>query len=132
MAAAGSQFPGWTGETSTQDGMTAAGKRQFAVMMTAKGAAMTDLGSFRSEIDRIDDQIVDLLARRFAICREVAAFKRRHAIPVVLPDRIEQVKARCTSRAAAQAVDPDFARALYTLIIDQTCRTEQAILEQAE
>lgn len=91
---------------------------------------MTDLSAFRAEIDRIDDQIMDLLGRRFSICREVALYKHRHAIPVLLPDRIEQVKARCAARASVREVDPEFARALYALIIDQTCRTEQAILDR--
>jgi chorismate mutase len=91
---------------------------------------MSDLAAFRAEIDSIDDQIVDLLARRFAICREVAAFKLRHGVPVVLPERIEQVKTRCADRATAQGVDRAFTLTLYGLIIDQTCDTERAV--QAE
>lgn len=88
---------------------------------------MRDLTSLRTDIDGIDDQIVDLLARRFAICREVAAYKLRHGIAVVLPERIEQVKNRCADRAEAQDVDRAFILALYTLIIDQTCETERTI-----
>ena len=91
------------------------------------GDQTRDLVHFRTEIDQIDDQIVDLLARRFAICREVAAYKLRHDIPVVLPERIEQVKRRCVERAEAQAVDGAFTLALYTLIIDQTCETERQV-----
>ncbi len=89
---------------------------------------MSDLKTMRTEIDTIDDQIVDLLARRFAICREVAEYKHRHGIAVVLPDRIEQVKTRCADRAEAKGVDRSFTTSLYTLIIDQTCETERAIL----
>jgi chorismate mutase len=88
---------------------------------------MSDLTQFRADIDGIDDQIVDLLARRFAICREVAAYKLRHAIPVVLPERIEQVKRRCADRAEGQGVDRAFALALYALIIEQTCETERQV-----
>ncbi len=88
---------------------------------------MSDLASLRTDIDRIDDQIVDLLARRFAICRKVAEYKLRHGIAVVLPDRIEQVKNRCADRAEALDVDRAFILELYTRIIDQTCETERAI-----
>ena len=88
---------------------------------------MSDLSSLRTDIDRIDDQIVDLLARRFAICREVAEYKHRHGIAVVLPERIEQVKTRCADRAEAQGIDRAFVLDLYTRIIDQTCETERRV-----
>ena len=96
---------------------------------------MSDLTNLRTEIDSIDDQIVDLLARRFAICRKVAEHKLRHGIEIVLPERIEQVKARCADRAGPLGVDRAFVTRLYTLIIDQTCETErvtQSALKPAE
>ncbi len=88
---------------------------------------MSDLTQFRADIDGIDDRIVDLLAQRFAICRQVADYKLRHDIPVVLPERIEQVKARCADRADRQGVNRAFMLALYTLIIDETCEAERAL-----
>lgn len=86
---------------------------------------MSDLSRFRADIDAIDDQIVDLLARRFALVREVAHHKLRHGIPIVLPDRIEQVKSRCAERAALQGLDPAFVTALYAAIIDRSCDAER-------
>jgi len=88
---------------------------------------MSDLTQFRDVIDGIDDQIVDLLARRFAMCRDVAEYKLRHQIPVVLPERIEQVKARCAERAERQGVDGALVAALYTLIIERACEAERQV-----
>lgn len=92
---------------------------------------MNVLTPFRSEIDRIDDQIIDLLAQRFQVCRHVAHVKMQQGIAVRLPGRIEQVKQRCADRAAAQGVDHAFVLDLYDRIIEQTCRTEEAILDAA-
>ena len=88
---------------------------------------MSDLSHFRARIDRIDDQIVDLLAQRFAIGREVAEFKLRHDIPVVLPERITQVKQRCAERGAHQGLDSSFLLALYDRIIERTCDIERPV-----
>ena len=88
---------------------------------------MSDLSRFRADIDDIDDRIVDLLARRFAISREVADHKLRHGIPIVLPERIEQVKTRCADRAGRQGIDRTFMLALYALIIEETCEPERAL-----
>ena len=93
--------------------------------------SLTGLSQFRADIDGIDDQIVDLLARRYAVCRQVAHYKLIHDIPVVLTDRIEQVKQRCAERAAAKGVDAGLVTALYTLIIDHTCETERRVQAEA-
>jgi chorismate mutase len=91
---------------------------------------MTDLKRFRAEIDALDDQIVDLLGRRFAIGREVAAYKLARNIPVYLNDRIEEVRNRNISRGIEHSIRPEFMAALYDLIIEETCATE--IREQAK
>ena len=93
---------------------------------------MSHLERFRREIDSIDDQLIDLLARRFELCRTVARHKLAHGIPVVMPDRIEQVKARCGEQAENRAVDSAFVRALYTMIIDEACRIEHEIMAPSQ
>jgi len=82
------------------------------------------LAPFRRQIDALDDEIVRLLAERFAVVRQVAEVKRARKIPAVLPDRIAAVKARAAKNAAPLGLDPDFMRRLYGLIIDEACRIE--------
>lgn len=91
-----------------------------------------DLACFRAEIDSLDDRIVDLLARRFAVCRDVARHKRKHGVPVRLPERIAQVRARCVLRGEKQGLEPAFVDALYALLIEQTCLTEEKVMAGAE
>ena len=52
------------------------------------------LDRFRDEIDTIDEQVMQLLGRRFAVCREVADFKREQGIPMMQSARVEQVYER--------------------------------------
>ncbi|HYE00801.1 MAG TPA: chorismate mutase [Alphaproteobacteria bacterium] len=87
-----------------------------------------ELAGFRREIDAIDDQIVDLLARRFGVARAVAAYKAPRGIPVVIAERVEEVKARTRARGEAQGIDPAFMTALYDLIVDATCALEERLI----
>ncbi len=89
---------------------------------------MADLQDFRREIDAIDDQVVDLLARRAAAIRGVGAYKKRHGIPAYLPARVEAVLTRCAGRAAQRDLDPAFVRALYEAIVAEACRIEDEII----
>jgi chorismate mutase len=90
---------------------------------------MEGLNEFRQQLNELDDRIVELIAKRIAICRQVAQYKQQNGIPMMQPTRVEQVKNRCADKAAQRAVDPDFIRSLYSLIIDETCRIEDEIIQ---
>lgn len=92
---------------------------------------MKVLEPLRREIDEIDDRIVDLLAHRQDIVRQVAAVKQRYGIPVLLADRIEQVKARNAARGAAQGLDPEYVRRLFALVIEAACALEDGVMDGA-
>lgn len=92
---------------------------------------MADLDEFRSELNRIDDQIVALLGERFAIIRKVADYKKHHEIPIMQPGRVAEVKDRCAALAVNHDVNPELVRNLYGLIIDEACHVEDEIIESA-
>ena len=68
---------------------------------------MKDLESFRRQIDAIDDRLLALLGERFAVVREVAAYKAPRGIPVVIPERVAQVRERCADEAPRHGLEPE-------------------------
>ncbi|MCB9987813.1 MAG: chorismate mutase [Rhodospirillales bacterium] len=92
---------------------------------------MEVLKPYRDRIDDLDDRIVDLLAERYAIIREVGHFKAGEDIPPILEDRVEEVRERAARRAADKGLDPDFVRQLYTLMIDYAHDIEKEIIKAA-
>lgn len=89
---------------------------------------MTDspLANFRKEIDAIDDEIVDLLSRRFAIAGQVAAWKLKSGVAVRLEDRIGEVLQRTGARAMKNGAEAEAVRAIYKTVIETTCAFEEA------
>jgi len=75
------------------------------------------LDDVRAAIDRIDDQIVALLAQRQEQVRAAAAFKADDAA-VRAPDRRAALLARVRERAEAAGADPDVVAATYTAMVD--------------
>ena len=94
--------------------------------------AMEELEEFRRRIDALDDQIVRLLAERFSIVREVAAFKAKRGIPVRLPDRIEEVLSRNAGSGAGQGLEPEFLRKLYADIVEASCGLEDRLIDDGD
>lgn len=89
---------------------------------------MRVLGPFRDKIDAIDDQLVELLARRYEVVHRVAEVKREHGIDPILPDRVQAVKDRVAARSRSVGLDPDLAVRLWTIIIDEACALESRLI----
>ena len=88
-----------------------------------------ELNDLRKSLNSVDEEIVALLGKRIDICRTVAELKRHTGIPMMQPKRVDEVKARCAELALEHQVDPDFVRNLYGMIIGETCRVEDEIIE---
>lgn len=90
---------------------------------------MSGLEPFRRRLDAIDDEIARLLGERFEICREVALFKSAHGIPMMQPNRVEEVRARYLARGAEADLPADFSGDLFDLLIAATCKAEDELMD---
>lgn len=86
------------------------------------------LEPFRRRLDLLDGEIAARLGERFAVCREIALYKREHEIPMMQPERVEQVRARYLDRGGQARLPADFIAALFELVIDATCRMEDDLI----
>lgn len=79
-----------------------------------------EIGPLRNEIDAIDSQILDLLARRQSQVEKVVALKKRCGVPVYHPAREEDLISRLRTQAGVAGIDPDFMEDLYRVILRQS------------
>jgi 4-amino-4-deoxychorismate mutase len=89
---------------------------------------VSELEPFRRRLDELDDQIARLLGERFAICREIAGFKRANGIPMMQPERVTAVRERYIARGADVELPPDFTEDLFELLIAATCKMEDELI----
>ncbi len=85
---------------------------QFAALMEALG-----IPSLRDEIDRIDRQLVKLLAARQASSVEIARRKADRDLEIYAPDREEELIAEARDDADALGIDPDYAQEVMELVL---------------
>lgn len=64
-----------------------------------------DLSEFRKEIDFIDEQIVELLRKRFSICDDIAEYKRTNGLPIENIPRETEVLARITESTPSYSTE---------------------------
>lgn len=100
--------------------------------MTSEPATRDPMAEIRSEIDRLDRELVALLARRAACIDRAVAVKRREGLPARIDVRVDAVIANACAEAAAADLDPDLVAALWRRIVDWSIdREERALGEVA-
>lgn len=89
---------------------------------------MNELSEIRSEIDKIDDEIVSLFVRRLETIEKIAAAKRASNISIVDTDREKLVRSRIRALAGDEyANDVDL---LFTAIFDISKARQRTILSE--
>jgi len=85
---------------------------------------VTDLDHWRSEIDRIDLQLVELLDRRSRCAIEIVKLKQEMNLGVYDPEREEQV-IRLVQEATRGPLSKAAIKRLFERIIDESRRVER-------
>ena len=85
-----------------------------------------NLESMRKQIDECDNALLDLLARRMRICREIGAYKRDHNMTIVQTNRYSEILDKRGAQGSLCGVNARFVRELFELI------HEESIAQQVE
>ena len=83
-----------------------------------------NLDELRRRIDYIDDELIDLLAKRMEVSREIGRYKRQHGMPVVQPERYNLLMQKRVEEASALGITPVFTRQLLALIHEESVKQQ--------
>lgn len=82
------------------------------------------LGLLRQEIDRLDNELFEILNRRMAVSRDIARYKKEHRMPIVQAGRYDEiVRSRC-DMAQQMGMNTDFARGMMATIHEESVRQQ--------
>lgn len=94
-------------------------------MTSSNSATCAPMAEIRAEIDRLDREIVALLARRAACIDRAVAVKRRERLPARIDARVDEVIANAREAAAGQGLDPDLAEAMWRHLVEWSIAREE-------
>lgn len=82
------------------------------------------LEAMRHSIDALDSELLDVLARRMAVSREIGAYKRARGIPVVQTHRFGNILSSRVDKAVALGMSKAFVRDIFNSIHEESVRTQ--------
>jgi chorismate mutase/prephenate dehydrogenase len=83
----------------------------------APPAPKAGLEHLREQIDRIDQQLVDLLAQRRQVVQQVTEIKQQHDLPTFHPAREENLISARRAQATQAGLDPDYVEDLFRTML---------------
>ena len=86
------------------------------------------LTALRSRIDEIDNRLVELLAKRMDISKEIGEYKRAHNLSILQSSRYNELLERITANAKNIGLDTDFMQTLVQLIHEQSSREQMKVM----
>ncbi len=81
------------------------------------------LQEVRDEIDRVDDNLVELISQRSYLIRQAAGFKNS-VDEVKAQDRIDDIMQRVRKRGIELNINPNMLSDLFKIMIDEMVETE--------
>jgi chorismate mutase/prephenate dehydrogenase len=75
------------------------------------------LDHLRTQIDSLDQQLVDLLAQRRRVVQQVIEVKQQHDLPTFHPAREENLISARRAQAAQAGLDPDYVEDLFRTML---------------
>ena len=83
------------------------------------------LDEVRTEIDKLDEQIVELIGHRNSFIKQAAQFKNTTE-EVKAPERIAEIIAKVRHKALTMGMSANLLEEIYTIMIDEMVESEIA------
>jgi chorismate mutase len=86
--------------------------------------------TLRKQIDELDNQLMDLLAKRMRVCREIGQYKKEHNMTVLQPTRYNEILEKRGAQGALCGMDSEFIKKVFEGVHEESVRQQMEIINQ--
>lgn len=87
-----------------------------------------NLTLLRQQIDRIDNELLEILSKRMGISREIGQYKKEHRMPVVQAGRYNDIIRSRVKSGEEMGMSPDFMKTILLAIHDESVRQQIEVI----
>ena len=86
--------------------------------------------ALRSQIDECDNSLLDILAKRMRISREIATYKREHNMTIVQATRYNEILDKCGAQGVLCGMSDEFVRTIFERIHEESVRQQLEVINK--
>ncbi|MBB3188041.1 bifunctional 3-deoxy-7-phosphoheptulonate synthase/chorismate mutase type II [Microbacter margulisiae] len=91
-----------------------------------------DLSVLRHQIDDLDNQLLEVLAKRFRVSREIGTYKKEHGMPVLQTVRYDEILHNRISQAQSIGINGEFMKNILEAIHEESVRVQLELMNKSE
>lgn len=88
------------------------------------------LTELRKQIDECDNQIIEVLAKRMRISREIGTFKKEHDMTILQTERYSEILDKRGAQGSLCGMSSDFIRKVFEAIHEESVRQQMEIINK--
>ena len=89
-----------------------------------------NLGELRNQIDDCDNEIIEVLAKRMRVCREIGTFKKEHDMTILQTGRYNEILDKRGAQGSLCGMDSDFIKKVFEAIHEESVRQQMEIINK--
>jgi chorismate mutase len=103
----------------------------FRETVEAKPEVVSELEKFRQKVDLLDTQIIELLADRFNVIKQVGEYKKENNLAVFQPDRWHEVTESRVQAGMKKNMTEKFMKNLLFAIHEESVKLQEGLLKES-
>ena len=88
------------------------------------------IDTLRKQIDELDTQLLELLAKRMRVCREIGQYKKEHNITVLQTGRYSEILDKRGAQGSLCGMSADFVKQIFEHIHEESVRQQLEIVNK--
>ena len=88
------------------------------------------LSELRTQIDECDNQLIEVLAKRMRVCREIGTFKKEHDMTILQTGRYNEILDKRGAQGALCGMDSEFIKKVFEAIHEESVRQQMEIINK--
>ena len=86
--------------------------------------------TLRKQIDELDNQLMELLAKRMRVCREIGHYKKEHNMTVLQTSRYNEILDKRGAQGSLLGMGPEFVAHVFESIHEESVRQQIEIINK--
>lgn len=84
----------------------------------------------RKQIDALDNELMELLAKRMRVCREIGQYKKEHNMTILQPARYNEIMEKRGVQGSLCGMDESFVKFVFEAVHQESVRQQMDIINQ--
>ncbi|MCH5174896.1 MAG: bifunctional 3-deoxy-7-phosphoheptulonate synthase/chorismate mutase type II [Prevotellaceae bacterium] len=98
------------------------------LVIRAETQTTENITALRKQIDEIDNNIIEVIAKRMRVCREVGQYKKEHGMTIVQTARYNEILEKRGAQGSLMGIDPECIKKVFEAIHEESVNQQMKVI----